>query len=130
MRDLGHALGAGDVAERRLEQIGIAILKHGVEIGGDVLFGLKTVGGVPTAGLAGPVVLAKSLAPVRGRARCPAPGFVCPRRRAGRQPASPRRTKYTRQPDRRRSASPTPPRPPPSIVSSKEQVPKDPGSTD
>src|SRR5208282_644619 len=39
----------GDVAERRLDEIGIAILERGVEIGGDVLLGLETVGGVPAA---------------------------------------------------------------------------------
>jgi len=53
-----------DVAERGLDEIGIAILERDVEIGGDVLLGLETVGGVPAAGPTSHVVLS-SAAPLR-----------------------------------------------------------------
>jgi hypothetical protein len=47
LRNLGHAFGAGDVAECRLEQIGVAVLKNGMNMGGDVLFGFQGIDGMP-----------------------------------------------------------------------------------
>ena len=47
LRNLSHALGAGDVTERRLQQIGIAILENGIEIGGNVFFGFESIRCIP-----------------------------------------------------------------------------------
>jgi hypothetical protein len=47
LRNLGHALGACDVAERRLQQIRIAVLENGIEIRGNVFFGFESVSCIP-----------------------------------------------------------------------------------
>src|SRR5437762_11111018 len=47
----GHSLGARDIAERRFEQVGVAIFEYRIEIGGDVFLRLQMLGGIPPTGL-------------------------------------------------------------------------------
>src|SRR5436190_4608195 len=52
-----QARGARDIAQSRLQQLGIPILENGIKIGGEIGLGLQGLSDFPTAGFAYPDVL-------------------------------------------------------------------------